>query len=116
MRISDWSSDVCSSDLHERRNCVRIFDHDLERRDTLGGAEIFLRFVERHEDEARIIFRHADLEDGDDRISLDPRRGDRRSVGEGKRGSVRVDPGGRRNIKKKNKRLKKNKRYSTVVE
>src|SRR3546814_20635979 len=28
MRISDWSSDVCSSDLVERD--ARAFDHDLE--------------------------------------------------------------------------------------
>src|SRR3546814_8176574 len=37
MRISDWSSDVCSSDLHDRRwrdgSCRRVLDRAPERVD-----------------------------------------------------------------------------------
>src|SRR3546814_10234826 len=36
MRISDWSSDVCSSDLADREDDL---DHLVERRLVAGGAE-----------------------------------------------------------------------------
>src|SRR3546814_20616906 len=81
MRISDWSSDVCSSDLSE--------DGPLHRRTD-------------REDDARREGRatqppHQRL--GIDRP--DDARRDRKSVVEGKSVSVRVDLGGRRSIKKK---------------
>src|SRR3546814_8479514 len=49
MRISDWSSDVCSSDL------------DLDRRHIAGAIEIGLRLADRHEDEGGVVFRHAEI-------------------------------------------------------
>src|SRR3546814_16616759 len=77
MRISDWSSDVCSSDLAE----LWCSDHRIEARRKAGpfdlwptglGFEYFFGFI------------------------------DRKSVVQGKSVSVRVDLGGRRIIKKKN--------------
>src|SRR3546814_3941276 len=88
MRISDWSSDVCSSDLPaalgvdmeamraRRRQPVEIGDQQQALRCVAGG------------DGAKVAA---------DAIG----REDRKSVVEGKSVSVRVDLGGRSNIKKK---------------
>src|SRR3546814_10947273 len=86
MRISDWSSDVCSSDLQARMpigiRCRKVFD--------LRAA------VRRH---------HNHRADYRDSIISEKRSGedepDRKSDVEGKGVSVRVDPGGRRILKKK---------------
>src|SRR3546814_10937129 len=88
MRISDWSSDVCSSDLGRAA------------RPTAPG-----RARGRPGRRARRAGRRR------------PRacRADRKSVVKGKSVSVRVDLGGRRIIKKKNtKHEKKNKIKNTV--
>src|SRR3546814_17863055 len=86
MRISDWSSDVCSSDLcvldegfasrHRAGEHAALAVHQLGRRigDDIGAE--FERTLERG--------------------------GDRKSVVKGTSVSVRVDLGGRRIIKKKN--------------
>src|SRR3546814_13804507 len=85
MRISDWSSDVCSSDLQ-----IVLGDAELEMlaarrlapalgRDDLDLAEHVLAFATR--EDATLV--------------------DRKSVVEGKSVSVLVDLGGRRIIKKK---------------
>src|SRR3546814_15508211 len=78
MRISDWSSDVCSSDL----------------------GKMTLPITSWHADEglpnARPLARCAAMP-----LSFD--REDRKSVVSGKSVSVRVDLGGRRIIKKKRK-------------
>src|SRR3546814_15904736 len=88
MRISDWSSDVCSSDL-------------------VGGFADVARQAEP------VLAGHHDIEDDEiDRIGREPRAcgiriarlrdaKDRKSVVQGKSVSVRVDLGGRRSIKKK---------------
>src|SRR3546814_14268895 len=98
MRISDWSSDVCSSDLLGT-------GHDLRRVDE----------AQRNEQPDQ-RGQHVDDRHGVDRLARpDPRREhgvverddeglagrDRKSVVSGKRVSVRVDLGGRRIIKKK---------------
>src|SRR3546814_1162995 len=70
LRISDWSSDVCSSDLGARRGSRR------------AGAG-----------------RRASSADGRRRDAAAPQRRDRKSVEEGKSVSVRVDLGGRSIIK-----------------
>src|SRR3546814_21080356 len=86
MRISDWSSDVCSSD--------RIAEQNLN---------LYLAAVL----EATLLpppMPEADWRETMDRLSTEgvaAYRGDRKSVGKGKRVSVRVDVGGRRIIKKK---------------
>src|SRR3546814_2777671 len=78
MRISDWSSDVCSSDLGDDAAAHRVPE----------GRQ--------HEQ------RRAD----DERRDRDPQIDrDRKSVVEGKSVSVRVDLGGRRIIKKKRRSL-----------
>src|SRR3546814_11108557 len=87
MRISDWSSDVCSSDLlmtdwmgddgFLRRLNVRVRDHNL-----LGDATWCKGTVTAKR-----------VEEGQAIVSAD-----RKSVVEGKSVSVRVDPGGRRTL------------------
>src|SRR3546814_14858676 len=101
MRISDWSSDVCSSDLQRRsgprpqqRRGARG-DGSAVGDDPAGG--LLLR-VDRHrapgEGGGRADQRRA-------RARGHLRLSDRKSVVEGKSVSVRVDLGGRRIIKKK---------------
>src|SRR3546814_11633086 len=85
MRISDWSSDVCSSDLRpaEARQQHMALNHvDLCFPHHLTG--------QRREDQARR-----------DCVATDIVTADRKSVVEGKSVSVRVVLGGRRIIKKK---------------
>src|SRR3546814_19360029 len=110
MRISDWSSDVCSSDLaaldaetrllvrgerHLRVERTMLVDPDAAafepRRDFRGGGDIAApdRAAER---EGRGV----------------GARQDRKSGVAGKSGSGSVDPGGRRIIKKKKTRNRKN--------
>src|SRR3546814_17687761 len=91
MRISDWSSDVCSSDLQ------RVVRHGLRaQRGVLAGRGAGGRPLRRLA--GRGLFRRVDVQPGDRR-----QQGDRKSVVEGKSVSVRVDLGGRRIIKKKKK-------------
>src|SRR3546814_16909757 len=88
MRISDWSSDVCSSDLllpvgdDLGRDAGRLV-HDLAHRDAFGEIDVM--------GDAVLL--------GDDRDGIGVRSEERRV---GKDVSVRVDLGGRRIIKKKN--------------
>src|SRR3546814_15805490 len=112
MRISDWSSDVCSSDLPvERRDAVggRLCDQQERPRGRCCGQQ-WLRFAARGTDgvSRRLPGRrrrgrgHAVDES---RVLLELRLlGDRKCVVEGKSVSVRVVLGGRRIIKKKNKK------------
>src|SRR3546814_13567059 len=99
MRISDWSSDVCSSDLLAVEHFLRRLDDHL--------AEILVQYAERHvgaghrllddaegaNDGQRLLF-PADLEIAE--------RADRKSVGEGNSVVVRLDLGVRSSITKKN--------------
>src|SRR3546814_15955901 len=103
MRISDWSSDVCSSDLDgdvhpELGDAERgvVVDVQAERR----------RQVQRREEPGVLRVRGVEgLEQLPAGVSavveVVVARGDRKSVGEGKSVSVRVDLGGRRLLKKK---------------
>src|SRR3546814_14991726 len=100
MRISDWSSDVCSSDLRRlaRRLCLRVGN---QGRAFEKGNEMTDRIAE---------FRALHVP-GDPLILVNiwdagsakavAAAGDRKSVVSGKSVSVRVDLGGRRIIKKK---------------
>ena len=54
---------------------VGRIEHHFEHGHAIGLIEIKLRLVERHEQDGRVVFRHADLEDGDHRIALHARRG-----------------------------------------
>src|SRR3546814_12822696 len=94
MRISDWSSDVCFSDLRDQW-------HTMTKTGKVNKLKqhISRPFVEIHPEDA--VSRN--IGDGDV-VMIRSRRGqvrDRKSVVEGKSVSVRVDLGGRRVIKKK---------------
>src|SRR3546814_11214715 len=103
MRISNWSSDVCSSDLRVRRHRfldaqrLRLLDEPgRARRPVVAGYPGIRGFDRRHENRGR----HC-------RCALPPHpdgsteRRDRKSAVLGKRWAVRVELGGRRLIKKK---------------
>src|SRR3546814_15894143 len=93
MRISDWSSDVCSSDLLGQPG----------RRGP--GTPVRLRARSRRAAGWRRLQTRPGRGAGGGAVHLDRsgrREQDRKSVVEGKGVSVRVDLGGRRIIKKKN--------------
>src|SRR3546814_13223536 len=98
MRISDWSSDVCSSDLRLRVAATVDLEPDVQIGATLGkgghGSDGDVHLVRRGQatgiDQAQRTVR-SELATG-----MGGR--DRKSVGEGKSVSVRVDLGGRRLI------------------
>src|SRR3546814_19997564 len=127
MRISDWSSDVCSSDLFGRSECQRVavvvavLDdaviaerpeavaerlHAVDDEGADGGnvqrAGERLADADRPLEAVVVILRHIEARGG---IELNRAvvqdRGVRKGVVEGKGVSVRVDLGGRVNIKKK---------------
>src|SRR3546814_16021954 len=94
MRISDWSSDVCSSDLSAAAGLhVRRID----------GSQI--RYNNENPYLPDLLICRPELADAALRLAAAYRAdaGDRKSEGSGKRVSVRVDLGGRR-LNKKHKR------------
>src|SRR3546814_13177102 len=99
MRISDWSSDVCSSDLTHR-----MVQHGKQRTVPLGDARVVQRFfllnpklVIAHTHAHR---NHRQRHDKGTAFGIHERILDRQSVVSGKSVSVRVDPGGLHSIKK----------------
>src|SRR3546814_16507895 len=115
MRISDWSSDVCSSDLladyqtPTGRPARRLLDAQgaaasaaEDARAAQAELEQFDSLLERLEakrnEQRRLI---AELDDHEQQRK--PPQQDRKSAVEGKRVSGRVDLGGRSIIQKKNK-------------
>src|SRR3546814_17860958 len=106
MRISDWSSDVCSSDLVDLGGTgVAHHLHDLE-----AGRAAHDRIVDQHDALARdqravgIVFQlDAKMADLVARLDEGAADIDRKSVVSGKSVEVRVDLGGRRIIKKNKK-------------
>src|SRR3546814_12406194 len=110
MRISDWSSDVCSSDLAEcaagwlnRRENGSRSCHGFTR---MTRMTRMTRIKKKKEKKHAMDGRTVQLP-GSVLIRVIRVNPDRKSVGEGKSVSVRVDLGGRRIIKKKNNRKKK---------
>src|SRR3546814_15042975 len=102
VRISDWSSDVCSSDLGERKSRERDLGDHPRPEDARQGAEppgagavAALASGGATRGQAPAAFGPART-----RHHRAGRRQDRTSVVSGKRVSGRVDPGGRRSIKK----------------
>src|SRR3546814_12022382 len=98
MRISDWSSDVCSSDLIGLRQPRRLFGHIGQAR----SLPVIPAKAGIHEHRlfrtGTAVFMDPRLRGGDGRLD-NPL--DRPRVVSGKSVSVRVDLGGRRIIKKK---------------
>src|SRR3546814_13996646 len=111
MRISDWSSDVCSSDLaaqtggasRQRPSEMRtLFAEDTEAA-VVDCVSRLMRLLDRLD--AAPVLRPGIMRELHYWLLSD-----RKSVVEGKSVSVRVDLGGRRIIKKK-KTLTKNTKY-----
>src|SRR3546814_15583132 len=100
MRISDWSSDVCSSDLGGGDGFARHLGDD--------PGQHLLVAEQREEGVVGVpIILHRDADMQPDRLdggaAAGERLADRKSVVSGKSVSVRVDLGGRRILKKNNK-------------
>src|SRR3546814_16835977 len=94
MRISDWSSDVCSSDLEGRHGVARIGPAIPE----VSGPVVPHDQVLGVRPDRPDLYRHPRRAAEDvalDTDALPPRALDRQSVEEGKSVSVRVDHGGR---------------------
>src|SRR3546814_16808417 len=90
MRISDWSSDVCSSDLPPNDTLLSGAGQAGARASALAGLEARVGLVD--DVDPALATDHAAI----------PMAGlDRKSVVEGKRVSVRVDLGGRRTMNNK---------------
>src|SRR3546814_20272332 len=104
MRISDWSSDVCSSDLSGGTGQFR------------GGLGQDICFVSVHSKPMSIVFLTERLKvpapgiGGGSHGAL----GDRKSVVSGKSVSVRVDLGGRRIIEKKTNNPVLHKQHASI--
>src|SRR3546814_16447780 len=92
MRISDWSSDVCSSDLIVPYSEGTIFQ--------VYAAPGLVTDIALQPGENLVAVASGDTARW---VIGDTTTGDRKSVVEGKRVSVRVDFGGRRIIKKNTK-------------
>src|SRR3546814_10977384 len=127
VRIIDWSADVCSSDLQlgprrgieaaskEAKGKSKHHDQDQTRpccRNHLGitQGEISRSTQKfRYDDDIH----EASLRQSPARYHPSRNRAnrDRKSVGSGKSGSVRVDLGGRRRLKKKKREKKKKTRH-----
>src|SRR3546814_2692625 len=100
MRISDWSSDVCSSDLPYNDGLGPVFE-------IIGGKWKALILWELHDTPVRFGALKRRIAGISEKMLIQQLRemeadGDRKSAGEGKSMTVREDLGGRRIIKKKN--------------
>src|SRR3546814_10392763 len=110
MRISDWSSDVCSSDLLlaasgigrgkarglAHRHAIGFPAHRLPH--IAGGQSIAVRRVRRDERKRPVVDRRTRRADA---VGRRAGKADRKSVVEGTRVSVSEESGGGRSIKKK---------------
>src|SRR3546814_11074833 len=111
MRISDWSSDVCSSDLRGRDAAD---PYNLLAADLILEATLPMKCdPQRRDDGQQHERRHGQQHPCQYRdwprqrtSRIKHGRRDRKSVGSGKSGSVRVDLGGRRIIQKKKQTTK----------
>src|SRR3546814_17475534 len=123
MRISDWSSDVCSSDLRFLRRAGTVTmtqeccspSHSTSKPSALKAATMrsaeplpWLKYTLSSVTSRLlqpVLLTMADLPSSAQRSAPPwPPKLDRKRVVSGKRVSVRVDLGGRRNIKKKTKK------------
>src|SRR3546814_16947653 len=104
MRISDWSSDVCSSDLADQ-TLMRLATHDIAFGNNIRHPDVIdAMFRLPHSDRAIAFVPHVLGKAPLMIVAVDYE--DRKSVVSGKSVSVSVDLGGRRIIKKKNKKKK----------
>src|SRR3546814_16678241 len=118
MRISDWSSDVCSSDLVPGKALALLLwlpllwpsrglpgqgEAELVVLDVGQGLSVLVRTA-RHGLLYDMGPAQPDGFDAGERVGVPSLRADRKSVVWGTSVSVRVDLGGRRNLKKNNKK------------
>src|SRR3546814_14187502 len=114
MRISDWSSDVCSSDLvmfdFLQAGEAEPEDVDTSYQDALSKLEDieFKNMLSAEEDQLSAVVQITAGAGGTE--SCDWAGIDRKSVVSGKSGSVWVGVGGRRTMKKKKTQKRKDKR------
>src|SRR3546814_12683885 len=115
MRISDWSSDVCSSDLYDKLDAdlakAMMSINAVKAVEIGAGLEAAALSGEENADEMRLQ---------GNRVAFTSNRAggilgvistgqeDRKSVVSGKSVSLRVDLGGRRIIKQKNNKFENN--------
>src|SRR3546814_18830910 len=98
MRISDWSSDVCSSDLDLEMQRTIVAEQTLRA----NFAAIRHRDARQQAVDQLLLPGAQGLALGAAIEAVERGRVDRKRVVEGKGVSVRVDPGGRRSIKTQN--------------
>src|SRR3546814_14690252 len=111
MRISDWSSDVCSSDLLVGGAAARQGDAQVVGVQQREALVVRLGAPRRGAEQAR-VGAGAEGDHECDRDHHRPAPADRKSVVWGKSVSVRVDLGGRRIInKQKHQSTQKNKKF-----
>src|SRR3546814_17147653 len=113
MCISDGSSDVCSSDLrdddadqkgHQPDDRQRVDPDALESGDDRAPANAATRANLGDEGDDHRAEKADDADEIGPHADAGGAQLDRKSVGEGKSGYVRVDLGGRRLLKKKKKK------------
>src|SRR3546814_17020565 len=109
MRISDWSSDVCSSDLDGSAPAPPPETGNPDVQDPLAVILVNLLFN-------LLFLPEFTIDDIGLEVAETKDEADRKSVVKGKRVSVRVDLGGRRILKKKKKPTDNNslKHYNTI--
>src|SRR3546814_11183142 len=107
LRISDWSSDVCSSDLREIAVLDRVEHALLEIQHRLRVRIV----VEQRDQEIAAKGERARMRNGNEAERLDRLLEDRKSDVQGKCVYERVDLGGRRIIKKKKQNTRQNKKH-----
>src|SRR3546814_13484074 len=97
MRISDWSSDVCSSDLFAP-SAYGLFRRNAKLADAFWSPtmKMLIAIIKPFKLDA---VREALADIGAQGLTVTEVRGDRKSVGQGMGVAVRVDLGGRRMIK-----------------
>src|SRR3546814_16111728 len=114
MRISDCSSDVCSSDLlvpvavaiAQADDLLAIAEHfGRQRRGDDGDVRQAAQFSLQHRVGAQLAIEFDQRHMRDEPRAVE----DRKSVVEGKGVSVRVEFGGRRNLKQKKKKERQSK-------
>src|SRR3546814_14374189 len=103
MRISDWSSDVCSSDLGFMEGVKSMDDMEIKADALEGAFDAVLAAEAVDELKASVTALQRQVERQAVAAARLPHDGgkDRKSVGEGKRVSVRVGTGARRSLTKR---------------
>src|SRR3546814_21139249 len=111
MRISDWSSDVCSSDLVTSQGSPLLVDETTAAEIELGAQDILAggaaRAYGRQQEAALSRSRARSARAGGylgagAPLPTGAGQADRKSAGQGKSVAVRVDLGGCRSLKQKN--------------